>query len=343
METPSSTRRITRSQASAASQKKKEEDALSRSRNGERPALLDITNDSPIVGLATGSLVEKTPSSSAVKNRVRAKRTPGSGEALLRGQVKTLLQKVEEEAVLVNKLPSGHSTFLLGLPNSPALLLAPTPANTPYIPNMSALEEGALIDAKMPCVTEDITNPQQAAASLKQDKSLHAQECLINRALLFDDSPGKSEMSSDASTISSSLTYQGSESGYVEKSPEDDNSSIWSLQVNASIQEDDEDVAEDVEEFYHEEAEDEVDEEEDELLNDLCAGLSKMSVQDKVGLPEFTGKRTRFIYNSDDEIVGEEVVAHEKKAVSPNALVLKGLPAPEGKHLRFPEEEEDEV
>lgn len=144
-------------------EKNKQDDAVSRSRNGERSALLDITNDSPIVGLATGSLVEKTPSSSVVKNCVRAKRTPGSGEALLRCQVKTLLQKVEEEAVLVNKLPSRHSAFLLGLPSSsPAqLLAAPTPANTPYIPNMSGLEERVLIDAKMHCVTEDITNPQQ--------------------------------------------------------------------------------------------------------------------------------------------------------------------------------------
>lgn len=148
-------------------------------------------------------------------------------------------------------------------------------------------------------------------------------------------------MSDASSTISSSLTYNGSESGYTEKSPEDDNSSMWSLQVNASIREDDdEDIAEDEENvYYDEEAEDEVDEEEeDELFNNLCEGLSKMSVQDKVvGLPGCTGKHTRFIYNSDDEIDGEE----EVKAVSPSVvLVSRGLPAPEGQHLRFPEEDE---
>ena len=72
-----------------------------RTRNGkqqqDRSALIEITNDSPIVGLAM-----KTPSSAISKQR-RAKNimmTPGSGEALLRGQVKTLLQKVEEEAEL---------------------------------------------------------------------------------------------------------------------------------------------------------------------------------------------------------------------------------------------------
>ena len=64
-----------------------------------KTVLLDITNDSPIIGLA-----KKTPLSSMSKSFSQAKKTPGSGEALLRGQVKSLLQKVEEEVELVNKL-----------------------------------------------------------------------------------------------------------------------------------------------------------------------------------------------------------------------------------------------
>ncbi|CAL9137524.1 unnamed protein product, partial [Musa acuminata var. zebrina] len=56
-------------------------------------------------------------------------------------------------------------------------------------------------------------------------------------------------------------------------------------------------------------------------------------------LPEFTGKHTRFIYNSDDETVREEE-AMGGAAVSPSALVLKGLPRPQGKHLRFQEEDD---
>ncbi|KAI3813609.1 hypothetical protein L1987_18337 [Smallanthus sonchifolius] len=80
METPtSSSRRITASQALAMK---------------SRSALIDITNDSPIVGLSIGNM--KTPSSTFYKKTS----TPGSGEALLRDQVKTLLQKVEEEAVI---------------------------------------------------------------------------------------------------------------------------------------------------------------------------------------------------------------------------------------------------
>lgn len=66
--------------------------------------------------------------------------TPGSGEALLRGQVKSLLQKVEEEAEL-SKLSWEHKPFFSHLKgcfvNSPTGLLAPTPANTPLVLNLS--------------------------------------------------------------------------------------------------------------------------------------------------------------------------------------------------------------
>lgn len=110
----------------------------SKHRNGkqqDRSALIDITNDSPIVGLAMNSL--QTPSSFMTKQRrTQAKKTPGSGEALLRGQVKTLLQKVEEEAEF-SKLSLKNRPFLY-LQSSPAGLLALTPANTPQIENLSS-------------------------------------------------------------------------------------------------------------------------------------------------------------------------------------------------------------
>ncbi|XP_012448406.1 uncharacterized protein LOC105771495 [Gossypium raimondii] len=118
METPLSSRRVTRSQTLAASNngipvskvktKGSEKSASkARIRNGkqqqqeERSALIGITNDSPIVGV-----VMKTPSSAVVvkgKTNMMTMMTPGFGEAL-RGQVKTLLQKVEEEAE-VSKVP----------------------------------------------------------------------------------------------------------------------------------------------------------------------------------------------------------------------------------------------
>lgn len=107
----------------------------------DRSALIDITNDSPIVGLAMGNL--KTPSSAMSKKRMNNQgqftRTPGSGEALLRGQVKTLLQKVEEEAELSKITLENRPLFnLQGLINSPITLVAPTPANTPQILSLSA-------------------------------------------------------------------------------------------------------------------------------------------------------------------------------------------------------------
>lgn len=123
----------------------------------ERCALVDISNDSPIAGLANGKDIIETPlSSMAKKKRVKkTMKTPGSGEALLRGQVKTLLQRVEEEAV-ISKLSMEIVAPFLKLANSssvsPMSLLAPTPANTPQVPNLSevsppscVLEEQLLI------------------------------------------------------------------------------------------------------------------------------------------------------------------------------------------------------
>lgn len=106
----------------------------------DRSALIDITNDSPIVGLAMGSL--ETPSSAIAKQRSNRanNKTPGTGEALLRGQVKTLLQRVEEEAELSKLLLERRPVLdLKGFVNSPAGLLAPTPANTPQISGSAVL------------------------------------------------------------------------------------------------------------------------------------------------------------------------------------------------------------
>lgn len=94
--------------------------------------MIDITNDSPIVGLASGNL--ETPSSKIIgKQKSFRCSTPGSGsgETLLRGQVKSLLQRVEEEAIL-SKLSEENRPFI-NLINSPMRLIAPTPANTPQI------------------------------------------------------------------------------------------------------------------------------------------------------------------------------------------------------------------
>ncbi|XP_006662103.1 uncharacterized protein LOC102699625 [Oryza brachyantha] len=311
METPLSTRRITRSMA--------------KNNDHQRHALHDITNDSPIVGLAL-----TTPASTATKTRPRPRRTPGSGEALLRGQVKTLLQKVDED-------PAPNIHALLAVARSPAHLLAPTPANTPHLSAPHAFP------LTLPCVLhqEDlIPKLQVIAAALpppvaQEDENLG--EC--NRALLFEDSPGKSEQSNAGPVVSSSLAFQDSGS---DRSPDDDSSSAWSIQVNASSEKGDDDT------FTEQDHEEEW-LTEDECFDDLCEGMSKISVFDdeeqeeeeekKVGLPAFQGKHTRFIYDSDGEMEREDV-AHVP--VENCSMVLRGLPVPEGKHLRFHEEEDEE-
>ncbi|KAK6237333.1 hypothetical protein QUC31_002802 [Theobroma cacao] len=363
METPSSTRRATRSQTALnnsipVSKGKNEESEKSvsktRTRKGkqqqERSALIDITNDSPIVGLAM-----ETPLSAIAKQRTsRVKNitmTPGSGEALLRGQVKTLLQKVEEEAVLSKvSLESRPFLHLQGCVNSPMGLLAPTPANTPQILNLS--EDGGISNSglgsivmALPVVEEQLKISEVVSGIFegkKQEGSLESQRSLITRSLLLDFSE-KSE-SSESSECSSVVTDQGvitgeSSASKERPSPDDDNSSMWSIQGNASAHDEDEETIEEMGDDYYEEGEEVDDGEEEEedggLIDELCEGLSKVSMEEM-----FTGKHTRFVYNSDDEIEGEEEESVENEDAA-GILRLKGLPSPKGKHLRFLLEERD--
>ncbi|XP_078440128.1 uncharacterized protein LOC144710276 [Wolffia australiana] len=97
--------------------------SLGGSRRGKEnriAALADITNGSPIVGLAAESA--RTPPYSAAKSKTAAKNTPSSGEALLRGQVRSLLQKIDEQMPF---LPLLHHL------RSPPGFLAPTEFNFP--------------------------------------------------------------------------------------------------------------------------------------------------------------------------------------------------------------------
>ncbi|XP_008241819.1 PREDICTED: ribosome quality control complex subunit 2 isoform X2 [Prunus mume] len=364
METPSSIRRVTRSQALVAQNSntnniplsRKNEDSekaesKSRPRNGkqqqDRSALIDITNDSPIVGLAMGSL--ETPSSAIVKQRsFRAKNTPGSGEALLRGQVKTLLQQVEEEAELSKiTLESRPLRLLQGITgNSSMGLLAPTPANTPQVSDLSVDASGSNnggvgFEKPSPLIQE------QLISQGKNQESLESQKSIISRSLLLDFSE-KSEVSSVSSECSSVITEIKEKS-----SPDDDSASIWSIQVNASTHDEDE---EEVAQAEEEEEEDyylnlnegyEIEEHEQDRgydLDELCDGINNICVDEKKMIPKFAGKHTRFVYDSEDdiEIVEEDFSAQSPDSgadVSPSALRLKGLPTPKGKHMRFLEEE----
>ena len=185
-------------------------------------------------------------------------------------------------------------------------------------------------------------------------------ECQLNRALVFDDSPEKSDVSNG-----SAVSFQVSSTGSCtdkssSSSPEDDSSSAWSVQVHASSEKGDEEElgveeenlgeyteeGEDLGE-YTEEGEEWEEDSDDDCFDDLCEEMSRMTVVDeeeerKAGLPQFEGKHTRFIYNSDDEIEREEVVDAAEARAELGALMLRGLPVPEGRHLRFHEDDEDE-
>ncbi|KHN36034.1 hypothetical protein glysoja_003157 [Glycine soja] len=338
METPSSTRRVTRSQALSASNdaliavSRKIEDSeknasksKSRVQQQDQSALIDITNDSPIVGLANGVILG-TPL--AKQRGSKIKNTPGSGEALLRGQVKTLLLKVEEEIEL--------SKFSL----ESTELVAPMPVNTPQIQNLSGLASVTTpsVVLQQPLIPQVVNHVFDGSESEKS---------VISRSLLFDFSE-KSQLSNASEECFSELSYEEVVQAEREIRScfiEDDDasmSSIWSMQVNASTHdEDDEEIAEDEEGCYSENVEEEKEENDGGLLLDeLCVGLNNISMNERIA-PKFEGKHTRFVYNSDDEIVKEEVEENFGESdSSSNILRLKGLPTSKGKHLRFYEEEE---
>ncbi|GFY88008.1 chalcone-flavanone isomerase family protein [Actinidia rufa] len=354
METPSSTRRATRSQTLTTSNgnvnnnktmPKKIEDSgkgVSKSRQ-DRSAFIDITNNSPIVGLAKGNLetpISATSKKSQAKN-TKTCSTPGSGEALLRGQVKTLLQNVEEEAELskisFEQRPFSHPLIFV---NSPTGLLAPTPVNTPHVMSLSdheSFKKSCLASVTPSPVQEQLMISQMVTeilVGIKQEEEVTQYEkSLITRSLLLDFSE-KSE-TSNSSECSSVLTQiEGVSESKEKTSMEENDCSVWSVQVNASTTDDEE------EDDYNDDDYD-YDEAEEEERNGLCEEMSKISVNGgEEIMPKFSGQHTRFVYNSDDELEGVE--SEESSSSSLSGIVrLKGLPTPKGKHLRFPEEEED--
>ncbi|CAI0410779.1 unnamed protein product [Linum tenue] len=329
METPSSTKRITRSQThslglnnSNIPMSRKMEDSAKASvkqQQQERSVLIDITNDSPIVGLAKG--IWETPSSATAKQRSNilknSNKTPGSGEALLRGQVKTLLQRVEEEADQ-SKIGLENRPFLRlqGLLDSnPMRLLAPTPANTPMVLDDLTHNNNSIIQqiSPVPVIEEQLKICEAVVSEMFKQEALESQKSL-NRQLLMDFSE-KSE--SDSSPECFLAAIAGTESGSEQKSlspqsevADDDSASLWSIQVNASTH-DDEDLDEvigvvEVEELYDDDYSE--DEEEERYgdrglaVDELCEGITRMSMV----AVKFSGKHKRFEYNSDDELLEKE-------------------------------------
>ncbi|CAN1792305.1 hypothetical protein LINPERHAP1_LOCUS19622 [Linum perenne] len=252
----------------------------------------------------------ETPSSTAAKKTISKLKninnnikTPGSGEALLRGQVKTLLQRVEEEAELSKiSLESRPFLRLQGFLNSsPMGLLAPTPANTPVI--LDDLTNDNINSA--PVTEEQIKICEAVVSEMYSGRKLEILESQksVNRQLLLDFSLEKSE-SCDSTTESGSKEEEKSiTSSPISEVTDDDSASMWSIQVNASTHDDDDDyavIAEDGEECYdvdnyynEEEGEEEEGSTGEVRIDELCEGISRM----------FNGKHKRFEYNSDDELL----------------------------------------
>ncbi|KAJ1258477.1 hypothetical protein BS78_10G078500 [Paspalum vaginatum] len=81
--------------------------------------------------VAASGLPDADKSLAAAKTSRRAlRRTPGSGEALLRGQIRALLHRVEKHGCAAALDRPACIQALLGVSRPPAQLLAPTPSNS---------------------------------------------------------------------------------------------------------------------------------------------------------------------------------------------------------------------
>lgn len=184
----------------------------------------------------------------------------------------------------------------------------------------------------------------------KQEGNESQKNLMITRSLLLDFSE-KLE-GSPSSECLSEVTIQGGDSESKERT-DDDDASIWSIQVNASTKDDQEDEEEEeglgeVEEecdndYFCEEEENEEEKEDDTgFVDELCEAISQINVNGSRATASFTGKHIRFLYNSDDELeeeVEDCILEGESAAAAAGPLNLKGLPTPKGKHLRFPDDD----
>lgn len=235
--------------------------------------------------------------------------------------MKTLLQKVEEETE-ISKISLDNKQFLnfQGFVNSPNALIAPTPANTPQVENVLGTEsfKNACLAAVTPSPGQEQLMTSQMVNELvdRMKDSSESEKNMITRSLLFDFSD-KSE-SSDLSDCSSVLTNAGENNQLKKKSPnsEDDDSSVWSIQVNTSGKDDEEEEFE----YGFEEDEDYGYEDNDDvaLVDELCEGVRKISVE----WAKFEGKHTRFVYDSEGEIAEGEEGCGSKKEKSPSVVRL---------------------
>lgn len=342
METPSSERQLSRASAfgSVNSAIKPGKGSATRISGSRRRPLLDLTNDSPISGLALDRDDEpETPTPNTTRRYLPdCVKTPGTGESLLRHQVRSLLQRVEADTRKpVSNLQS--LCHLNGYTPSPSRLLAPTPVNTPdsaVLPNPFATGNNGLLSNE-----SDQTIESRKESSVNSSKEITPRPEVIDavklnatspekplpRTLMFD-SMEEADADADAdaeASIASPSSVISSEDGQKLRNLEDDDVSVWSMQVNISSpcpeQADDYAPGENdghvqADDFSENEVNE--DDEENELSEnqeclELCEELRRVSVHDDgvhlEKIPPFAGRHTRFVYNSDDDLEGVEVVS----------------------------------
>jgi len=321
METPSSERQLSRASAfgSVNSAIKPGKGSATRVSGSRRRPLLDLTNDSPIAGLALDKDDEpETPTPIILRRHFPdSLQTPGTGESLLRHQVRSLLQMVEADTLKpASKLR--NLCHLNGYIPSPSRLLAPTPLNTPDSAGLSNPIETGNYGLLSNESDQTIESRKESSVNYSEERTpcpevidaveLNATspEKAIPRTLLFD----STEETDAEASIASPSSVVSSEDGQKLRNLEDDDVSEWSMQVNISSprpeQADDYALGENEGDAQDDEfSEKEVDED-DEECEELCQELSSVHLEE---IPPFAGKHTRFVYNSDDDLEGIEVVS----------------------------------
>lgn len=340
METPSSERQLSRASAfsSVNSAVKPGKGSGTRTSGSRRRPLLDLTNDSPISGLALDRDDEpETPTPNTVRRYLPdCMQTPGTGESLLRHQVRSLLQRVEAETLkpLSNLRSLCHPN---GYTPSPSRLLAPTPLNTPdsaVLPNPFGTGNNGLLSNES---DQTIESRKESSVNSSNEITPHPEvidavklnatspEKPLPRTLMFDSTEEADADADTEASVASPSSVISSEDGQKLRNLEDDEVSEWSMQVNISSpcpeQADDYALGEndgDAQADDFSENEVNVDDEENEFIEnqeclELCEELRRVSVHDDgvhlEKIPPFAGKHTRFVYNSDGDLEGMEVVS----------------------------------
>ncbi|EFJ06326.1 hypothetical protein SELMODRAFT_448832 [Selaginella moellendorffii] len=267
-----------------------------------RRPLADVTNDSPIAGMCKGSPAAAMAIAKNKSAAVVLEEEEEAGESLLRSQVQSLLETVD---------PCKVTSFVYSSPCSDHG--GPTPANTPAGGATAAAGGMITIAIHDPAEEEDdqssnwsvdvnVSSPQKSVEEEEEEPVIQ------KNGKANPSCPNPWAMRDHTSKL---VDPEFEDEGAIDQNP----------------------GAEKEEEFDEEEEEDEV------VDDELCRGVSGICVSKKPLFVQFAGKHIRYKYNSDDELLEEEVIDPPSPPPvaepSPSITKLNGVPIAAGKHLRF--------